>query len=182
MTATGKWTQPGVPHKGWTCIDIEDLDSPGHVCEMCEVQEVRYVHTMEHSDYAGSLLVGCICAGHMEQDLVGARAREDAFKASRSRRARWLTREWRVSHAGNEYLNVDGFNVAIYPVKGGYGAPVLHRASEWSRFSQRVYPTVERAKLAAFDVITAKRAAGCLTATAPMRPGGDQETPVNFAT
>jgi hypothetical protein len=24
MTATGKWTQPGVPHKGWACIDTEE--------------------------------------------------------------------------------------------------------------------------------------------------------------
>ena len=106
MAATGKWTQPGIPHKGWTCVDIEDLGSPNHICQMCEAREVRYVHTMEHPDYAEALRVGCICAGHMEEeDLVGARAREDAFKAGRSRRARWLAREWRTSRAGNEYLN-----------------------------------------------------------------------------
>jgi hypothetical protein len=108
MTATGKWTHLGVPHKGWTCVDIEDLSSPDHVCEMCETQDARYVHTMEHPDYADALRVGCVCAGHMEEDLLGARKREDAFKASRSRRARWLTREWRTSRAGNEYLNTDG--------------------------------------------------------------------------
>ena len=154
---TGKWTQPGVPHKGWTCVDIEDLGEPDHICEMCEVTEVRYVHVMEHLDYQ-TLRVGCICAGHMEEDLVGARKREEAFKASRVRRARWLTREWRVSGSGNEYLNADGFNVVVYPVKGGFGARVLHRETEWSRFSKRVYPTMERAKLAAFDaMIAAKR-------------------------
>jgi hypothetical protein len=38
---TGKWIQPGVPHKGWTCVDIEDLDAPDSICEMCEVQEER---------------------------------------------------------------------------------------------------------------------------------------------
>lgn len=141
-----------MPHKGWTCVDIEDRESPGHICEMCEVQEVRYVHTMEHPDYAESLQVGCICAGHMEEDLVGARARESAFKANRARRARWLIRGWRVSQAGNEYLNADGINVVIYPVKGGFGARVQHRGRKWSRFSQHVYPTVERAKLAAFDM------------------------------
>jgi hypothetical protein len=71
-SGTGKWRRPGVPHKGWQCIDIEDLEEPCHVCEMCEVQIVRYVHTMFHPDY-GTLEVGCICAGYMEQDLVGAR-------------------------------------------------------------------------------------------------------------
>ena len=52
MTATGKWRQPGVPHKDWTCVDIEDLGSPDHVCEMCDVQDVRYVYVMEHANYA----------------------------------------------------------------------------------------------------------------------------------
>jgi hypothetical protein len=89
---------------------------------MCEAQEVRYVHTMEHPGCAEELRVGCICAGHMEEDLVGARKREDAFKASRSRRARWLTREWRTSRACNEYLNTDGFNVVVYPIGAAWGA------------------------------------------------------------
>lgn len=47
----GKWSMPGVPHKGWTCIDIEDLGAPDAVCEMCERQDIRYVHAMEHPDY-----------------------------------------------------------------------------------------------------------------------------------
>ena len=29
---TGKWRQQGVPHRGWTCIDIEDLGEPAHTC------------------------------------------------------------------------------------------------------------------------------------------------------
>lgn len=61
--ATGKWSQPGVPHKGWTCLDIEDLGEPSATCEMCEAQEIRYVHHMEHPNYSGSLGCGCVCAG-----------------------------------------------------------------------------------------------------------------------
>jgi hypothetical protein len=159
MSATGKWTQPGVPHKGWTCVDIEDLSSPDHVCEMCETQEVRYVPTMEHPNYADALRVGCVCAGHMEQDLVGARKREEAFKASRGRRARWMTREWRTSMAGNEYLNTDGFNVVVYPVSDGFGTRIEHRETGWSRMSKRRYATGEHAKLAAFDAMIVAKAA-----------------------
>jgi hypothetical protein len=22
---TGKWREPGVPHRGWKCVDVEDL-------------------------------------------------------------------------------------------------------------------------------------------------------------
>ena len=161
MTATGKWAQPGVPHKGWTCVDVEDLNSPDHVCEMCETQGVRHLHTMEHPDYADGLRVGCVCAGHMERDLVGARKREDAFKASRSRRTRWLTREWRTSRAGNEYLNADGFNVVVYPVSDGFGARIEHQETGWSRMSKRRYATGEHAKLAAFDVMIIAKAAWC---------------------
>jgi len=42
--ATGKWSQAGVPHRGWTCVDIDDLGEPSATCEMCETQEIRYVH------------------------------------------------------------------------------------------------------------------------------------------
>jgi hypothetical protein len=81
---------------------------------MCEVQIVRYVHTMFHPDY-GELEVGCICAGHMEQDLIGARLRETSFKQRLSRRMNWLRRRWRVPYSGNEFINThDGFNVVVF--------------------------------------------------------------------
>jgi hypothetical protein len=158
MTATGKWTQPGVPHKGWACVDIEDLGSPDHVCEMCELADVRYVHVMEHPAYIGPLRVGCICAGHMEEDPVGARRREAAFKAIRKRRARWLAREWQTSRAGNPYLNADGFNVVVYPVGDAWGARILHRETGRGRALKRPCDTEERAKLAAFDALIAAKA------------------------
>jgi hypothetical protein len=32
----GKWSQRGVPHKGWTCIGVEDLGREDRaICEMC---------------------------------------------------------------------------------------------------------------------------------------------------
>jgi hypothetical protein len=40
--------QAGVPHKGWHCIDIEELNEQDHICEMCEARQVRFVHVMEH--------------------------------------------------------------------------------------------------------------------------------------
>jgi hypothetical protein len=79
----GKWSQAGVPHRGWTCIGVDDLEEPDHTCEMCEHAEVRYVHVMTHPDYGGGeaeLLVGCICAGRMEEDYQQAKEREAEFK------------------------------------------------------------------------------------------------------
>jgi hypothetical protein len=84
--ATGKWKVPGVPHKGWTCIDTEDLmEGHSETCEMCEVQEIRFVHIMEHPGYPGSLRCGCVCAGHLEANYKAARDRERGLKAVRSR-------------------------------------------------------------------------------------------------
>jgi hypothetical protein len=102
MTTHGKWSQPGVPHKGWTCIDVYDVGEPSHLCEMCEEQLVRYVHVMEHPDHSEALDVGCVCAGNMEQDPVGARKRETRLKSRQRQRGQWLDKPWRVSEKGNE--------------------------------------------------------------------------------
>ncbi|MBO1518817.1 hypothetical protein J3U76_04035, partial [Oceanisphaera sp. DM8] len=72
----GKWSRSGVPHRGWHCVDIEDLGSPQVECGMCESQSIRYVHHMEHPAYPEVLEVGCVCAGHMEEDVAAARTRE----------------------------------------------------------------------------------------------------------
>jgi hypothetical protein len=60
----GKWATKGVPHKGWTCVGVQDFEEPSFICEMCETMEIRYAHEMVHPDYDGPLFVGCICAGH----------------------------------------------------------------------------------------------------------------------
>jgi hypothetical protein len=151
---TGKWRVPGVPHRGWECVEIEDLEEPCHLCQMCEVQIVRYVHTMFHPDYATTLEVGCICAGHMEQNIVGAREREASFKRRLSRRASWLRRRWRISHNGNEFINTqDGFNVVVFHSGESWSARFLYKPTGFVRFSQRPYGSADAAKLAAFDAM-----------------------------
>jgi hypothetical protein len=155
ITGTGKWRMPGVPQRGWTCEDIEDLAAPGFICEMCEVQEIRYVHTMWHPDYYETLRCGCICAGHMEQDLVAAKQREKIFKRRLSRRAHWLHRHWRTSGNGNAFLNTqDGFNVVVFQNGDTWGARFVDKETGYTRFSQRPYYSESAAKLAAFDAIT----------------------------
>jgi len=111
----GKWSEKKVPHRGWRCIDIEDLGEPARICDMCESQEIRYVHYMEHDDYLEILAVGCICAGHMEQDLESARHRDRMMVSRVSKRRRWLTRKWRVSAKGNEWIQADGYRVTVLP-------------------------------------------------------------------
>jgi hypothetical protein len=153
VKGTGKWRQPGVPHRGWQCVNVEDLGEPIATCEMCEVMSIRYVHEMFHPDYE-TLHVGCICAGHMEQDLAGARKREQDFKQRASRRSRWLDRRWRESRNGNSFLNTqDGFNVVVFEKGEGWGARFVDKRTGRTRFSRRPYASEAEAKLAAFDEI-----------------------------
>lgn len=72
----GKWSQPGVPHKGWYLVDFEDLGDVDETCQMCEAMSIRYVHHMEHPEYPDVLGVGQVCASNMEEDYAAAQARE----------------------------------------------------------------------------------------------------------
>jgi hypothetical protein len=152
--ATGKWCQAGVPHKGWTCVDFEDLGEPSAVCEMCESQEIRYVHYMEHPDYPTPLGCGCICAGRMEGDYEGARKREASLHSAAGRRQRWLSRKWRTSGKGNPYLNVDGYNIVIFPrADTSWGFRVTNRETEDTIQSRQPYRSADAAKLRSFDAM-----------------------------
>ncbi|GMR20329.1 MAG: hypothetical protein BMS9Abin36_0924 [Gammaproteobacteria bacterium] len=150
----GKWSQAGVPHKGWSCIDIEDLEEPSEVCEMCESQEIRYVHYMTHPEYPHVLGVGCICSGHMEGDLVSAKTRDAKMQSRAQKRKRWLTRAWKISAKGNDYIKADGYVVTVYPKGKNWGATIAAEVGSYVKHSRLQYRTPEQAKLAAFDVIT----------------------------
>ena len=150
----GKWSCPGVPHTGWQCVGVDDLDEPNVVCEMCETQKIRYVHRMEHPDYPESLSVGCYCAERMETDRQGPRRREQALKNAANRRSRWLSRQWRVSGKGNAFLNTDGMNIVIFRKRPGvWRGRIKDRLSGESVTSKKTYPSEDAAKLAAFDAM-----------------------------
>ena len=148
---SGKWSQPAVPHKGWTCTGIDDLGAPDEVCEMCESQPIRYVHYMEHPDYANELGVGCVCAGHMEQDYKAARHRERSIKNAASRRSKWLNRAWKTSAKGNPFLNTDGFNIVLYKRGTLWSGTIANRETGEKHNARHRYATLDKAKLAAFD-------------------------------
>lgn len=69
MNRFGKWSQPGVHHRGWTRIEKYDSCPDGEpiwlVCEMCEKREIRHVHVMQHPGYPETLECGATCAKNM---------------------------------------------------------------------------------------------------------------------
>jgi hypothetical protein len=150
----GKWSQPNVPHRGWRCIEIEDLGKAHRICEMCEAQSIRFVHYMANPAYDDVLACGCVCGGHMEQDLGGARARDQSMRSRGAKRTRWLTRRWRVSSKGNEWIEAEGYRVTIFPSGSRWRSAVVAAEGSYKHFSRRTYATENEAKLAAFDLIT----------------------------
>lgn len=81
----GKWSQAGVPHKGWEFVTDYDSCENGEelhvVCGMCESQPIRYVQIMRHPDYPEPLECGLQCAGRMSDDHVSTEARDKAMKS-----------------------------------------------------------------------------------------------------
>lgn len=153
---TGKWSKLGVPHKGWVCVDVEDRGAPdAAVCEMCEVQNIRYVHYMEHRDFDEVLGVGCICAEHMENDYEKPRQRERGLRNAAQRKRRWLVRKWQTSANGNTFLNTDGMNIVVFKRKSSevWAARIVNRISGGVVYSRRTYESEDAAKLKAFDAM-----------------------------
>lgn len=135
-------------------MGIEDMDEPCVTCEMCEWKVIRYVHYMQHPDYPEILGCGCICAGYMEGSLDRATARDATMKSRAGKRKRWLTRRWRTSNKGNEWLKAYGYRVTIFLRSSGWASCVNDGLTDVPYFSRKDYPTEDEAKLAAFDLIT----------------------------
>ena len=134
-------------------MNCTDLGEPVGQCEMCGKESIRYVHQMEHDGYPETLDCGCVYAERMEDDPVRPRQREQRMKSKAGRRARWLSRRWRESAKGNDYINVQGRRITIFPHNYSPG--------KWcycidGQFSKRAFTTDEEAKLAAFEEFWAR--------------------------
>lgn len=151
----GKWSNPGVPKKGWTCINVEDLGAPSQRCEMCEAVDVRYVQYMSNPRYEGILACGVVCAGHMEENLVSAQAREKTLRSTSGKRTRFPARRgWAVNKNGNPQIKVSGFRVTMFK-QGKYWKGVVHdRMRNKSWFTRDRFEDLNPAKMAAFDTLT----------------------------
>ena len=150
------WDQPGVPHRGWRCVDVEDLgaDGPAYepgTCQMCGKKRLRYMHTMEHENH-GDLEVGRICAEKMATDYDAAAA-EKTLKTKAGVRSRWLSRRWHTSRKGNPFLRIDGLVIGVSRSFGGRWKYWITEQDSEAMYtgSGRSYGTPDEAKLALFE-------------------------------
>lgn len=150
---TGKWSQAGVPRKGWTCVGSTDLGKGQEkaICEMCERQEIRYVQHMTHPDYAIGLDVGTDCAGRMEENYSAATKRELATKQISA----WLKRSWKQSNLGFLLLNTNKLNIRIYENDGVFSAIITDRVAHKTIKSEHEHLSLRGIKIAIFHKIGA---------------------------
>jgi hypothetical protein len=136
----------GMPHKGWLCDDIRDRGPGEYIqCAWCGYEQVRFIHVMRHEAVTRRFEVGCVCAGLMEENPKAAKKRDRKIRNIASRRARWLSRKWKKSRKGTQYLKTDGFTMGVY----NFGEQYTFWVKGW--FSKKRFKTEEEAKLALFD-------------------------------
>lgn len=153
----GKWSQPGVPHRGWVCVDEYDTyerlgEDQLETCGMCEVSQVRFVHVMENERYPDHLSCGCVCAGHMAEDFAGAERRDGALRSRAGKRDAFPSRKrWKTSAKGTPHIKVDGYHLMVTRRKDGsfgVGATPPGGDTVWGRKS---FATIDDAQKGCFD-------------------------------
>jgi hypothetical protein len=149
MASTGKWLDPNIPKRGWFCTGIDDLGKDRMTCEMCEVQRIRWVHYMEHPNHS-QLMVGCICAGYMEENLDAARRREAGFKSRVAKEQRRMVREEQQRAAREERLRRQAAYDEQLRRRGVYRADELLGCYDGEAEEEQV-PTTPQQRLAALD-------------------------------
>lgn len=113
---TNYWNIPGVPHKGWTCFDVIDLQDQSEDfenCMMCGKEEIRFVHILFHPKVATQFRVGCKCAEKMTEDLVNPENRQRELQNRAQRKKNWMIKKWSTSAKGNDYLRLDKHRIVI---------------------------------------------------------------------
>lgn len=149
--ASGLWSVAGVPHRGWTVDDVEDLGrGETQRCEMCDARDIRYVHWMVHPAYPVRVAAGCDCAEHMSEGYQGERLERELVNRAK-RRLNWVRRQWRPTAKGHQKLKADGILFVVCHEARGWVA-LMKRPGEASLTGgRRTFVTDDAAKLALFD-------------------------------
>ncbi|MBI1948537.1 MAG: hypothetical protein HYS27_22815 [Deltaproteobacteria bacterium] len=150
--AVSLWNQAGVPHKGWTEVDVVDLDEPAETCGMCRSAQVRYIHVMVHADYADALRVGVHCAERMADDYAGVRETERWMR----RRTAFSVKEWkRERPSGRSFLRSRKKRATVLLEKraGGWYVLVEETGARKPRGGRKAYPSERAARMAVYEWI-----------------------------
>lgn len=149
------WKQQGIPHKGWTLVDVIDIREDGQTkwetdyetCMMCGNEKIRYVHLVEHTEINEGFRVGCTCAEKMTNDYINPERRERELKNRAKRRIIWTKKNWKRSKNGNYFLNIEERHLLIYRDK----KTNKYKVKIGETFGNKIFDSLEKAKIAAFN-------------------------------
>jgi hypothetical protein len=151
------WKLSGIPHKGWTLIDVIDVREDGEAecdtdyetCMMCGNEKIRYVHVVSHEDINEDYRVGCVCAEKMTSDYINPKRRENDLRNRASRRLTWADKKWSTSKKGNTYLKKDEHLLTIFKD----GKSDKYKCSIDKLFGSVTYDSIRAAKIGLFNKV-----------------------------
>ena len=149
------WKQQGIPHKGWSLVDVIDVREDGQAeweteyktCMMCGNEKIRYVHIVEHIEVGEEFRVGCNCATKMTDDYINPERREKELRNRANRRVNWTKKQWKSSKKGNYYLNIENRHLLIYTDS----KTRKFKVKIGETFGHKTFDNLEKAKIAAFN-------------------------------
>jgi hypothetical protein len=154
---TNFWRQEGVPHKGWSLVDVIDIreegqsewDTPYETCMMCGNEKIRYVHVVYNREIREEFRVGCVCAERMTNDYVNPRQREKKLRNKTNRRNNWVKKNWRITRNGNFSLSFEGHPLLIFQDR----KTLKYKVKIGETWGHKLFDTLEQAKIATFNGI-----------------------------
>lgn len=149
------WNQEGIPHNGWTLLDVEDIreegqsedDTPYEECMMCGNTKIRYVHIVSHPEINDEFRVGCNCAERMTNDYVNPQKREKELRNRSSRRISWSRKQWKISMNGNHFLNYEEHFLLIFLDNKTH----KYKVKIDKTYGHKSFENLSQAKIAAFN-------------------------------
>jgi hypothetical protein len=113
---------------------------------MCGNERIRYVHVVEHPEIAETYTVGCVCAEKMTGDYLNPQRRENDLRNRANRRSNWLTRAWKSSNKGNQFINMEGHNVGVF----FDNKSKTYKCRVDNKFGKKGYASIKDAKIGLF--------------------------------
>lgn len=146
------WNDSKIPRHGWICIVMEDNEDNLETCQVCGVQEIRYVHIMHHPDCSHTVRAGSHCASKMELDSNTADIREHGFINKIKRKKNWLKDDWKISTKGNPRKVKEGYIITLFPKENQWTYSICKKG-QGNRpiYSKKLYNDQEGSKEAAFE-------------------------------
>lgn len=137
-----KW-RTDVPHQGWEHQNCTYHRNTEHVCEMCNREKIKYVHTITHLE-GHKLEVGKLCAKNCVHNPEEVDKAERLAVNREGRLKNWMTRRWQASYKGNIWYKTKGNIIIIFKYNG------VWRVKINEIFGVKPFQTLEEAKYAAF--------------------------------